>query len=378
MAIRWRSLGSADGEVIVFDLDFANATTVTSLELLRFDEHEDDVFAVAISADGETALSGGGGFDETGGDTRALLWDTQTGIVRQTFNDSQAPIWSVAQSPDGKLAAAGNIDGKVMIWTIDDGSLLMELESPRRSPVTGLAFSPDGEVLYISSGDPFDYIIHGGLMAIDIDTGEERWKVDSGTEILDRGLLGMGLSADGSVIAAGITESQDVQLYNAEDGELIWHTSVVLPPGDQGSFEGFAFSPDGQTLLAGSINSSTIFVLDANTGEQIGRLRGHSGPLHQIAYTPDGERVVSASGLAIRESGTPNEVIVWDVASGDPLLVFDDHQNWVRGVAVSPDGHRALTSSGDGTVRVWPISIDGILGLDRTQPHRQHVDSRGL
>jgi WD40 repeat protein len=33
------------------------------------------------------------------------------------------------------------------------------------------------------------------------------------------------------------------------------------------------------------------------------------------------------------------------------------HQNWVLGVAFSPDGNRVVSGSGDTTLRLWPAVV---------------------
>ena len=47
--------------------------------------------------------------------------------------------------------------------------------------------------------------------------------------------------------------------------------------------------------------------------EQECTLRGHSAPVNSVAFSPDGTRVVSASGDSF---SSDNTVRIWDVASG--------------------------------------------------------------
>jgi WD40 repeat protein len=49
-------------------------------------------------------------------------------------------------------------------------------------------------------------------------------------------------------------------------------------------------------------------------------------------------------------------VTIWDVKTGNEAITLRGHTGPVWSVAFSPDGQRLLTSSRDGTVRTWAAS----------------------
>jgi eukaryotic-like serine/threonine-protein kinase len=110
------------------------------------------------------------------------------------------------------------------------------------------------------------------------------------------------------------------------------------------SVRSVAFSPDGQRLATAS-DDQTARVWDAATGREILSLRGHQGGVSSVAFSPDGRRLLSGSyDQAVR---------VWDLATGRDPLTLKGHSGWVSSVAFSPDGQRLASGSHDQTARVW-------------------------
>lgn len=138
-----------------------------------------------------------------------------------------------------------------------------------------------------------------------------------------------------------------------------------------------AFSPDGQRLVSGSIAETAVKVWDITSGREILSLKGHHGVLSQrlttndqlqatldayrettnstlvncVTYSPDGQRIGSASG-----DGTAK---LWDAATGAELLTFKGHSYQVSSVAFSPDGQKLVTTAFD-TISAnlpWEIKV---------------------
>jgi WD40 repeat protein len=109
---------------------------------------------------------------------------------------------------------------------------------------------------------------------------------------------------------------------------------------------GVTFSPDGRRL-AGSVSvvpgppgAGEVKVWDAQTGEELlslkGNLKGHTGRVHSVAYSPDGKRLASGSGSAAQ--GVGGEVKVWDAQTGQELPSFQGGGLHHK-VVFSPNGH---------------------------------------
>jgi WD40 repeat protein len=93
-----------------------------------------------------------------------------------------------------------------------------------------------------------------------------------------------------------------------------------------------------------------VKVWDAQTGQETLTLKGHSGSVRSVSFSPDGKRIVSGGGYR------DNTVKVWDAQTGQETLTLKGHSHYVMSASFSPDGKRIVSGSADGTLKVWDIS----------------------
>jgi WD40 repeat protein len=144
--------------------------------------------------------------------------------------------------------------------------------------------------------------------------------------------------------------------------ELVGHTAPVTS---------VAFSPDGQRIATAS-EDNTVKVWDARTGQMLLPLQGHTYTVASVAFSPDGQRIVSGAGELNNsvplggEHQKPGEVKVWDAQTGQQILSLEGHLAGVTGVVVSPDGKRIVSAGGwDQPMKVWDAQTgELILSLD--------------
>ena len=117
-----------------------------------------------------------------------------------------------------------------------------------------------------------------------------------------------------------------------------------------------AFSPDGTRVLSAS-GDRAARVTDLRDGRLVTRLDGHTGSVFHASFSPDGARIVTASG-----DGTAR---LWDARSGEETMRFEGHGSFVYYASFSPDGTRVATGSRDRTARIWNVSTgDEVMRLD--------------
>jgi WD40 repeat protein len=203
-----------------------------------------------------------------------------------------------------------------------------------------------------------------------------------------------------------IVTASDDETLRTWDTET-WEQQGVLEVGGRYGAYGLAFSPDGRWLLAGIGLEGTVTIFDAATMERVGELEGHADYIQDVAFLGGG-RVVTASGdgakvwnLETREetmtlvghTGPVNNVAVspdgkviatagfdgtaklWNASTGDERMTFFGHDRIVHTVAFSPDGRFLATASGDGTVMLRLLPIDELRALAAERVTRELTDA---
>lgn len=120
--------------------------------------HDAPVTSIAVSPDDTMALTGS--YDKT-----ARLWSLKTGQAIRRFDGHVDRVLGVAFSPDGKLAATAGADATVRLWEVSTGRQL-RLYDGHIGSVNAVAFSPDGRHLVSGGRD-------GTTRVWDVASGEQ-------------------------------------------------------------------------------------------------------------------------------------------------------------------------------------------------------------
>ncbi len=339
---------------LITDTASAKGSLLTSVQhqpyLSKFlHGHNTDVNSVAFSPNGQTLATG----DEGG---NIILWDIQNGQPQYILSHSpDNEVRSVAFSPNGQvLASVASVAGPevtIILWDLSSAT-------PKESEPIGtfgwgnLVFSPDGQTVAFSGDD--------GIQLFDVATQQQlqTYPVDGGTS-------SVAFSPNGQTLAAGTGVTVDGQDFGSVYLFDINSTQPLAGPlvGHEGYVESLAFSPDNQ-ILASAGRDNKIILWDADDGQPIGLpLSGHDGWILSLAFSPDGQMLASGS--------FDQSVILWDVPNRQQREYLQGHKFSVNSVAFSPDG-TTLASGGDGgIVTLW----DARSSLPLGEPLLDHIDT---
>jgi WD40 repeat protein len=118
----------------------------------------------------------------------------------------------------------------------------------------------------------------------------------------------------------------------------------VTLKGHRGGIRCVAFSPVGSRIASASLDGTAV-VWDTASGQPVLTIKGHAGSVSGVAFSPDGKRLATAS--------SDRTVKVWDAGTGTELQVLKGHARPVWCVAFAPDGKRLASGSFDHTVKLW-------------------------
>ena len=178
------------------------------------------------------------------------VWDLGTQSLRNRLYGGHYNIYAVAFSPDGTTLAAG---GRWLskLWDLSKGTLLLDLNLG--DYITGIAFSPDGRQLAVSTALPEN----GRATYV--------WNLEYGRGIQTlRGLAAQisktAFSPDGRLVAA-LAHDWLIGIWNVETGHLL-HL-LETPKGLFADNGAIAFSPDGRRLAFSTGSEARMWDLDS-------------------------------------------------------------------------------------------------------------------
>jgi len=245
------------------------------------------------------------------------LWQTDSQQPLQPRFTGDGGLAAVAFSPDGTLLAAGGWSDYVSVWQVNSGHLLQRRKLTSGGLTSGIALTADW--LAAASTDVQLFALSQA------DAGPAlRFKPAAGAA------RGIALDNRGQRLAVG-SEGGNVQVWDLSQAEPF--EERLDSPG--GYVDELTFSPDGSQLATGGYGQP-VRVYNMNGIARFGRIVGkQTQAVAAVGISPDGTRFAAA--------GRERIVDLWSPTDGRHERLAG-HLSDIRALAFSADGNRLLSA----------------------------------
>jgi WD40 repeat protein/serine/threonine protein kinase len=361
------------------------------------------IYSLAFAPDSVSLATGGA-------DAAVRIWD-RDGNPLAEYLGHEGAVTALAFSPDGSLLASGGVDESLSVWNIIEERRLWATRG-HSNRVTAVVFTDDGTLLSagrdarivlwnIGTGLPeanFFNVSNSEVFGL-ANRGNRLFVASDNTALIEYNIrpvlpLGRSIASIGEqeLLAVAVSQNEiayagggDFSIYRqpfeGEASRLVLHTGFVNAlayHGDKlisvsadklavlwGANEPisiqeledsiFSLAVHGDTVAIG-LNRGTVelWSIAGDEWQSLGTLSGHNNRVADLAFSPDGSQLTSAS-----RDGT---LVVWDVASQSKLFTLEGHTDAVEAVVYSPDGTIIASGSRDKLIRLWDSSTGLAIG----------------
>lgn len=285
-----------------------------------------------------------------------MVWDVTTGELVQVLSLDTEAIRDLVWHPAGtQLLAFGNAD-VITLWS---ASNWQQLDTPDFVSVFDItetlqttSWSDSGQYVTITTenSDPEDtstvvvWDTHSGAILSTL-RGHTGRIIDSVWDNNEQRLITIG------------GRDQSVRVWQViADPSQLQYGEVLRFSSENGRVLAATWNPD-ESIVATSDDSGLVELWNADSGESIHRLAGHTAPVEVIQWSDNGNLLITG--------GDDGLAIIWDAASGEALQTLEHTYNslpWkVWSAAWHPNGTQVLTTSDDGAIRVWNVETGELL-----------------
>ena len=159
-----------------------------------------------------------------------------------------------------------------------------------------------------------------------------------------------------------------VRLWNAKMEEM-----VVAFNGHRSEVVALEFDVTG-TRLASCSRDGSVIIWDVVAEVGLARLKGHTGPVQQIAFVVEEEEQEQQQLLL--SCGVDGLLMVWDLNTSHCIETHVAHRGQTTSLAVDMSREICLTTGSDGDIKVWQIALENVDSAMRSDG-KQILTERG-
>jgi WD40 repeat protein/serine/threonine protein kinase len=314
-------------------------------------------------------------FYPTAPDRREFAWRYLWGSTTQELRllaEVDSVVWSEAISRTGHLLILSDNAGGLMAVEVPSGQPLWSVARADAIKTDALSVDPKGRVFCVAYRTPSDGD-SGDLTTIEVRDGATGGLRATLPRPQNREVLNLRIPGDGTSLIVHYAQTkldpaQAVEVWNiAQDGGPL-SPQLLKERSGLGSIQ---FAPDGLSF-AGRDSDGTAVVFDSLALDRRVALADVSPDIHwELWFSPDGARVAAGD----RSNGT---VVVWNTATGKRLHRIVGFPSPVRRIELGQGGHALLAVDRQESVHVVDLDTQARTVVYPPSANLAHVHTERL
>lgn len=275
----------------------------------------------------------------TGGDGKIIKWNIiNSDYTQEIVAENSFVQRALSVTPDGKYLICATDESNILVFSLEN-----QVEQPQKltghtSIISNVVVAPNNEYFVSSSNDKTI----------------RKWNLKTFTgEIISENeskINTITISPDSKTIAVGLQDG-NIRLLHLDNlsqpGQITRDANIAVTS--------LKYNHNGNWLVSGD-SKGNVSIWDVEKRSLIENLEGHRSRIYDIDFNVKDDLMATSS-----LDGT---VRLWDCTNlNNQPIELRDHESWVLSIAFSPDGEKLITSSNqEERILVWPVKPEEMAG----------------
>ncbi len=336
---------SPDGQKIVTG-SLNHNIAIWTIEGKLIQTIEDDLGGVndlKFSPDGTTIASAG--VDKT-----IKIWALD-GTLLNTLSGHNSQVINIEFASDGKTLISAGADHKIKMW--QHNQELVQILRGDKNMITDFSFATKPQILAtISQNEPIKIWSTEGQIIQTIPISSDQGEVES-----------LSLDPSATYLILGYYSGKISIWKKNNSGKLEFQNNFIA---HQGEIHKILWSPNGKMIASTGVDKIIkLWDIQGNLINQIGGEEEYPQDILNLAFSPDSNTLISSTDSIIK---------LWNI-DGSLQNILKGHQGVIKDLKFSPDGEKIISASHDNTIKIWSKNGEILNTLSGFQGHQDIVSA---